>query len=64
MERMRPIWPNHPKKDNAFEFRHCWLEHFNVKNVHALQNMVNDMNLDRNPRLIFLVISEACIESK
>lgn len=43
MELMRLIWYNHRRK-TIRKFGHLWLGYLNVKSVHALQSIVNDMN--------------------
>ncbi len=42
--------------DGALELWHRCLGHFNVKGVHALQNMVSGMNLGNMPCLLKIVM--------
>jgi transposase InsO family protein len=50
--------------DGALEHWHRRLGHLNVKGVHALQNMVNGMNLGNMPCLTSSFFCEGCIEGK
>ena len=45
-----------PTGDGALKFWHHHLSHLTVKNIHMLQNMMNDMNLSKLSFSIFLLL--------